>query len=225
MPTKTTKKPAAKLSVKILDTKGQAQDDLDLTTYYPKKEIADGYNQNFVHQVLLTYLNNQRQATSKVKTKSEVQGGGRKPWRQKGTGRARHGSIRSPLWRSGGVTFGPTGQENYYSKLNRKAKQQAMRYALHALLNNNQLIVIDEFTPVDSTKKLAQFLSQFPLTTSNLLVLDQKSLTFAPFADNIPDITVKSHLLVNPLDIFQCQTMMCTKSALQDILKRIKSPN
>jgi large subunit ribosomal protein L4 len=102
------------------------------------------WNQDLVHQVMVGMQANQRKGTAHTKTRAEVRGGGRKPWRQKGTGRARHGSIRSPLWRGGGVTFGPTKERVYTKKINQKMKKKALLVALSQKARDNEILILDD---------------------------------------------------------------------------------
>jgi len=215
-----TKTKTSKITVKIIDSSGKTAD-MDITPYFSTQEVT-GSKPNFVHQVLHSYLNNQRQATAKTKTRSEVSGGGRKPWRQKGTGRARHGTIRSPLWRTGGVVFGPTGNQNFKQAVPRKMKQKALRLALLDCLQKNSLIVIEKFDEtIDSTKKMRLFLETLPLKYNNLVIFTPETLSLSRFAANLETVRTRPENLVNALDIYQAQTVVLTKSALENILKRI----
>lgn len=222
--TKTTKKSSSnsELKVSVLDGTGKTASDINIQSYFPESEIEEGFSPSFIHQVLLTYLDNKRQNTAKVKTRSEVRGGGRKPWRQKGTGRARHGTIRSPLWRSGGVTFGPTGQQNFTKKLTKKMKKKAMRFGLLSLIQNNSLIVIDKFEKNDSTKSISQLLSKLPLVAPVMLVVDKEIITSTPALNNIEYIDSTSPELLNPLDLFTHQSLVCTQKSFEMILNRIQ---
>lgn len=103
------------------------------------------WNPDLVHQVMTAMRANQRKGTAHAKTRAEVRGGGRKPWRQKGTGRARHGSIRSPLWRGGGVTFGPTKEKVYSQKINKKMKRKALFVALSQKARDNEILILDDW--------------------------------------------------------------------------------
>jgi len=214
---------SAKISVKVINQAGKTSD-LDVTDFFNADELS-GAKLNFIHQVLHSYLNNQRQATAKVKTRCEVRGGGRKPWRQKGTGRARQGSTRSPLWRKGGVVFGPTGQQNYKQALPQKMKQKALRVALLDAMQNNSLIVLENYDQtLDSTKKMRQFLGGLPIKSNALVVFAPESLSLARFTDNLEFVQTKADSQVNALDVFQAQTIVMTQESLQNILRRINSP-
>lgn len=215
-----TKTKQSKITVKILDSSGQTSD-LDISAYFPSRDLTN-VKPNFIHQVLHSYLNNQRQATAKTKTRSEVQGGGRKPWRQKGTGRARHGTIRSPLWRTGGVVFGPTGTQNFKQSIPRKMKQKALRLAILDCLQKNSLIVIEKFPDkIESTKQMRMFLETLPIKYNDLIIFSPETLSLSRFAANLETVRTRPDSLVNALDIYQAQTVILTKQTLENILKRI----
>ncbi len=208
--------------VNVVDNDGKKIADIDISDKYSTKELSSGFNPRFVHQILLSYLDNSRQATAKCKDRSEVSGGGKKPWKQKGTGRARHGSNRSPLWRHGGVTFGPTGEQNFSKAINKKAKKKAVRFALLELIKNSQIIVLEKFPEkADSTGKANKFISQFKLRSKTLIALDKESLSYSVFLDNLDTVVVKSDYQINALDIFKAGSMLCTKNAFQNIIDRI----
>lgn len=212
-----------KLTVPIFDSKGQSQNNLDINEYFSQKELASGFNPSFIHQTVLAYHNNLRQATAKTKTRAEVSGGGKKPWRQKGTGRARQGSIRSPQWRKGGVVFGPTGSQNFSVKLNSRVKAKTMRFALLDLLNQEKLVIIDNLPAIKSTKDLKQFLKQYSISQKNLLGLELKDLLYFQFAANLDIVYPKLINQINPLDLFRCQTFICSQESFTNLLKRVKA--
>ncbi len=224
MAARTTKtKSTPVLSIPIFDTKGKNQDNLEINHIFSAQELSSGFNQSFIHQIILSYQNNHRQGTSKVKTRAEVAGGGKKPWRQKGTGRARQGSIRSPQWRKGGVVFGPTGEQNYSVKINSRTRAKAMRFALLNLVRQEKLVVIDNLPTVKSTKEVKNFLKQYSLGRKNLLGLSSKDLLYFQFAANLDIVHVKLIDQINPMDLFRCQTFICSKEAFDSLLNRIKA--
>lgn len=225
MPKTSTKKSAetTNFTVNILDNAGQQSSTFELAPFFTEEEIKSGFNPHFVHQIVLTYLDNQRQATSKVKTRAEVRGGGRKPWKQKGTGRARQGSIRSPQWRHGGIVFGPNGIRNFSRKLTDKMKTKAMRFSILSFLAGNQLVVLESLESFDSTRKFAKYLNTLPLSSSNLIVLDQSNLSANQYLANLDNVHVKAVNNLSPLDLFRAQTLLCTKAALEQLLNRVKA--
>ena len=130
------------MKTKVYDAKGKSSGEIEL----PEEFFGQELNNDLVHQVVVSMMSNQRQVLAHTKGRSEVQGGGRKPWKQKGTGRARHGSSRSPLWVGGGVTFGPTKERNFKKKINKKVKQQALFQVLSQKNKDNELILVDSFS-------------------------------------------------------------------------------
>lgn len=215
----TAKTKPSKISVKILGSSGQTTD-LDLSSYFSPVDLS-GIKPNFLHQILHSYLSNRRQSTAKAKTRCEISGGGRKPWKQKGTGRARQGSIRSPQWRGGGVVFGPTGQQNFKENINQKMKRKALRLALLNCLQENCLIVVEKFDQdIDSTKKMRIWLSGLPIKSNNLLVFSPDVLPLARFADNLDFVRSITDTMVNALDIFQSKTVIISQQSLVNILQR-----
>lgn len=124
----------------IYNQKGEKTGNIE----FPEKIFGLAWNPDLVHQVMIAMMANQRKVTAHTKTRADVRGGGRKPWRQKGTGRARHGSIRSPIWRGGGVTFGPTKEKVYTQKINKKMKQKALLVALSQKARDNEILILDD---------------------------------------------------------------------------------
>lgn len=162
-----------------------------------------------------------RQGTASVKDRSEVRGGGKKPWRQKGTGRARHGSSRSPIWRSGGVTFGPTPR-TYRVKLNQKVRQLALRSALSFHVKNNTLIVLDALNlEQPKTKEFKAMLNATGVEGKVLVVAKEFSENLALAARNIPTVQFSLASHVSTYDILNAKTLLLTKDAalaIQEVL-------
>jgi len=132
-------------------------------------------NSNLVHQAVVAQTANKRQVLAHTKDRSEVRGGGKKPWRQKGTGRARHGSIRSPLWRGGGITFGPTNERNFSLKINKKAKRKALLMCLSDKAKNERIILVDNLELAEAkTKKFFQILLNLNMELDILLLYLKK---------------------------------------------------
>ncbi|MBI2607792.1 MAG: 50S ribosomal protein L4 [Candidatus Doudnabacteria bacterium] len=156
-----------------------------------------------VHQALRSQRNNARKAIAHTKNRGQVSGGGKKPWRQKGTGNARAGSIRSPLWKGGGVTFGPTNARNFSQKMNRSAFRQALFTVLSDKLNDKKAIVIDSFPATDKTKDLARQLRELSqkagLGKKVMLILDKYNKELDRAAGNLPFAKI---LVANNLNIF-----------------------
>jgi large subunit ribosomal protein L4 len=174
------------------------------------------YNEPLVHQTVVTYLADGRQGTAKQKTRSEVRGGGRKPWRQKGTGRARAGTIRSPIWRSGGVTFAARPQD-HSKKLNKKMYRGAMRCILSELIRQERLIAVSEFS-LDShkTKDLVSKLKEFDL--DNVLIVAEeveKNLYLA--ARNLHKVDVLDASGIDPVSLIGFEKILITVPALKKV--------
>ena len=174
-------------------------------------------NEHLVHMAVVQQLANNRQGTQKAKTRSEVSGGGRKPWRQKGTGHARQGSTRAPQWTGGGVVFAPVPRD-YSFKLNKKEKRAALKSVLSDKVQTNNLIVVDElkFDEI-KTKKFVAVLNNLNVTKKALVVLNDNDANVVLSARNIP--TVKTSLIntINVYDILNANTLVVTKDAVKTI--------
>jgi large subunit ribosomal protein L4 len=174
------------------------------------------FNQDLVHQAVVAYMSAGRQGTKAQKNRSDVSGGGRKPWRQKGTGRARAGSIRSPLWRSGGTTFAARPRD-YEQKLNKKMYRAALRCILSELTRQERLIVVESFD-VDSpkTKSLVQKLAQFNL--NDVLIISEnvgENLYLA--SRNLHKVDVRDVQALDPVSLIRFEKVVVTISALKQI--------
>ena len=173
-------------------------------------------NEHLVHMAVVQQLANNRQGTQKAKTRSEVSGGGRKPWRQKGTGHARQGSTRSPQWTHGGVVFAPVPRD-YSVKLNRKEKQAALKGALTSRVAEDKLKVLDELKLTEiKTKEMAKVLSNLG-TTKALIVLDDMDKNVIASAKNIPTVKTTQTNTINVYDILKYDTVIATKAAIAKI--------
>jgi large subunit ribosomal protein L4 len=173
-------------------------------------------NEHLVHMAVVQQLANNRQGTQKAKTRSEVSGGGRKPWRQKGTGHARQGSTRSPQWTGGGVVFAPTPRD-YSFKLNKKEKRAALKSALTSRVAENKLVVVDElkFDAV-KTKDFARVLSNLKVDKA-LVVINDNDTNVIMSARNIPTVKTASINTINVYDILKYNTVVVTKDAVNTI--------
>ncbi len=173
-------------------------------------------NQDAVHQYVKIYLSNQRQGTVRKKTRAEVRGGGAKPWRQKGTGRARAGSNTSPIWVGGGRTFGPF-QRNWKMTLPRKISRLALKSALSAKALEGKIKVFDEFTlEAPKTKVIFSFLQKLGIAGSKILLLGEaKDGNLNKSCRNIANLTYKPAQVVNPYDLLNCEYLLLGKSSLK----------
>ena len=173
-------------------------------------------NEHLVHLAVVQQLANKRQGTQKAKTRSEVSGGGRKPWRQKGTGHARQGSTRSPQWTGGGVVFAPTPRD-YSFKMNKKEKQLALKSALTSKVNDSKLIVVDELKmDAIKTKDFKAVMTNLNANKA-LVVMAEKDENVVMSAKNIPDVNTALTSTINVYDIMKAGTVVLTKDAVAKI--------
>ncbi|MBR5979968.1 MAG: 50S ribosomal protein L4 [Oscillospiraceae bacterium] len=174
-------------------------------------------NEHLVHLAVVQYLADQRQGTQKAKTRAEVSGGGRKPWRQKGTGHARQGSTRSPQWTGGGVVFAPTPRD-YAFKINKKEKRAALKSVLTDKAQNGNIIVVDElkFDEI-KTKKFAEVLKNLKVEKKALVVTGDKDDSVVLSARNIPTVKTAHTGTINVYDIVNAGTLVLTKDAVTKI--------
>ena len=173
-------------------------------------------NEHLVHMAVLQQLANNRQGTQKAKTRSEVSGGGRKPWRQKGTGHARQGSIRAPQWKGGGVVFAPTPRD-YSFKLNKKEKQAALKSVLTDKVVNGALVVVDELKLDEiATKQFAQVMKNLNVE-KGLVVLADNDQNVVLSARNMADVNTEVVNAINVYDILSAGKLVLTKDALNKI--------
>ena len=173
-------------------------------------------NEHLVHMAVVQQLANKRQGTQKAKTRSEVSGGGRKPWRQKGTGHARQGSTRAPQWTGGGVVFAPTPRD-YSFKLNKKEKRAALKSALTSRVEENKFIVVDEMNFDEiKTKKFQNVLNNLNVSKA-LVVLEDSNTNAELSARNIADVKTARTNTINVYDILKYNTVIVTKAAVATI--------
>jgi large subunit ribosomal protein L4 len=173
-------------------------------------------NEHLVHKAVVQQLANNRQGTQKAKTRSEVSGGGKKPWRQKGTGNARQGSTRSPQWRGGGVVFAPTPRD-YSTKMNRKEKRAALKSALTSRLADNNMIVVDElkFDEI-KTKRFVEVMSNLNVNRG-IVVLENSEKNVVMSGKNVASISTTLVDTLNVYDVMKCGTVVLTKAAAKKI--------
>ena len=174
------------------------------------------FNETLVHQAVVSFMAGSRQGTSKQKTRSEVRGGGKKPYRQKGTGRARAGTIRSPLWRGGGVTFAATPRD-YSKKINKKMYRAAIRSIFSELLRQGRLVAIEQ--PVlekPKTKEIANFLKEFSLSKV-LIITDELDVNLYLSSRNIPNVDIITVREINPVNLLKAQKVAVTAEAFKKI--------
>jgi len=207
------------MTIDVFDKQNNKVDTVKL----PDKTFNIRWNPDLVHQALVAQLANQQRAWAHAKGRSEVRGGGRKPWRQKGTGRARHGSIRSPLWKGGGVTFGPTKEKKSTKKINKKMKQLAIFSIFSKKIKDNELKVIDKFDVASNKTK------EWYKIFKNLVDLRSKTLLISSLANNIHKSianiknveAISSHSL-NVYDLLKNKNIILEKEAIKEIEEHYK---
>ena len=172
------------------------------------------FNEPLIHQAVISFLSNSRQGSSKQKNRSEVRGGGKKPYRQKGTGRARAGTIRSPLWRGGGVTFASRPRD-FSKKINKKMYRAAIKSIFSELVRQNRLVAIEKpILKKPKTKEIANFLNEFSLSKV-LIIVEELDLNLYLSARNIPNVDVITVREINPVNLLKPQKVAVTSEALK----------
>lgn len=206
----------AKLTVH--DIKGKETGSVQL----PDDIFGGKVNEAVIHQAVVMYLANQRQGNASTKTRGEVSGGGRKPWRQKGTGRARAGSSRSPLWHKGGIVFGPHPREYGYS-ISQKTRIAALRASLNAKFQANDLLCVEDIKlDKPKTKEVASIIKSFKLRGKVLALFDGSSNDVNLASRNIRFLSLSRASDINAYDVMKNKTVLVTKSAIENLLKRIE---
>ena len=199
-------------SVKVYDIEGKEVETLELNDSVFGVEI----NEHLMHLAVVGQLANSRQGTQSAKTRSEVSGGGRKPWRQKGTGHARQGSIRAPQWTGGGVVFAPTPRD-YSVKMNKKEKQLAMKSVLTSKVNESKFIVLDELKLAEiKTKQIKAVLDNLKVEKA-LIVTKEKDDVVVKSANNLPKVATTALNNINVYDILKYDTVVVTSEAVAAI--------
>lgn len=200
-------------SIDVLDMQGKKVSTLELNDAIFNKEV----NEALIHTVIVNYLANQRQGTQSTKTRSEVSGGGRKPWRQKGTGRARHGSTRSPIWVKGGIALGPKPR-SYKYKLNKKEKQNAIKMILSAKLADNKIIVLNELNLTEvKTKAVVNVMRNVNAEGRTLLLLPERNETIFKSARNIDKMHISNVDVLNAYELLNNKQIVMTVDAFKKL--------
>lgn len=209
------------MEAKVYNQQGQETGKVKL----PEEIFALPMNRDLLHQVVTGQLANRRATIAHTKDRGEVSGGGRKPWRQKGTGRARHGSIRSPLWRGGGITFGPTKEKGYQQKVNKKMKRKALFISLSDKAQNNGLIVLDKLVlEAPKTKQMIEVMTNLAKALNRkfgvmLMILCGADKNVERASRNIARTRVLRADSLNAKDILASECLLVTKQALEEVKK------
>ena len=203
------------MNIKVYNQKGEEAGEVRL----PKEVFEVKMNPDLVWQVAVSQTANRRRKIAKTKDRAEVRGGGRKPWRQKGTGRARHGSIRSPLWIGGGVTFGPVSEKVFKRTIPKKMRRKALFMVLSEKVRTNLLLVLDDLKmEKPKTKIMAEILNKLFLKRgSGLVVLSEKDDNTVKSARNIPNLSIMPAKDLNVLDLMNYKFLIMPKSAIKVI--------
>jgi large subunit ribosomal protein L4 len=203
--------------VQVLDQSGNKIKDITA----PKEIASYAVKEHLIYEAVQNYRSNQRRGTASTKTRADVRGGGRKPWRQKGTGRARAGSTRSPLWRSGGITFGPKPRDYSYA-MPKKARKNAIKSAVAVKLAENQVVVVDSIKFEEpKTKSGAAFLKDLKLDSA-LIIDSQENTNLHLSFRNIPKVKTADWKLVNIYDVLNHKWLVFTEKAFESFLERLK---
>lgn len=191
-------------------------------TRLPSEVFNLEFNPDLIHQVVVAQAANRRQPIAHTKTRAEVRGGGRKPWRQKGTGRARHGSIRSPLWIGGGVTFGPRKERNFKQKINKKMRRKALLVVLSAKARDKEIVVLDDLKlEQPKTKLMHEILKKLPsYNSSSLIVLPEKDENVIRASRNIPRVSTMLAKDLNALDVLKFKYLILSQKAI-NVIKEV----
>ena len=198
--------------VSVYNIEGKEVDTIELNDAVFGVEV----NEHLVHMAVVNQLANNRQGTQSAKTRSEVSGGGRKPWRQKGTGHARQGSTRSPQWTGGGVVFAPKPRD-YSFKMNKKEKRIALLSALSSKVADNKIVVLDAFNLDEvKTKKFAEVMSNLKVDKA-LVVIEGENKNVVLSGRNIPTVKVSATNEINTYDVLKYETLVVTKAAVEKL--------
>lgn len=200
-------------SIDVLDIKGKKVDTIDLN----ENIFSLTVNEDLIHGVVVNYLANQRQGTQSAKTRSEVRGGGRKPWKQKGTGRARHGSIRSPLWVGGGVAFAPKPRL-YKRETNKKERREALKQVLSSKLAEGAIVVVDKLPFKEiKTKPVAEAVKTLVGENKTLLLLPEENSVIYNSAKNIDNVFVNVVRTTNTYELLNNKKILMTVDTIKKL--------
>ena len=202
------------MKIPVYNKKGKTENKVDL----PDEIFGLNINSDLVYQVVTSQQSNRRQNSAHSKDRSEKRGGGKKPWRQKGTGRARHGSIRSPIWRGGGVTFGPRNERNYKKKINKKERRKALFMGLSGKVDNDLVVVLEDLNIEEPKTRELSFLKDLPCNDGSVLIAAEKvdeNLLLA--SRNLPDVRVMEARNLNSLDLLSFKYLVLPEDSLKVI--------
>lgn len=207
------------MKTKVYNLEGKEAGEIEL----PERIFNVPANDDLIHQVVVAQMANSRQAIADTKDRGEVSGGGKKPWKQKGTGRARHGSSRSPIWKGGGVTFGPTSERNFTKRINKKMKAKALFMVLSEKLREEKILVLDEAKlEKPSTKDMLKSFGKLSIKTKALMALGEKDDNFLKSVGNIKNVSVIASDSLNVVDLLKNDMFVVNKAGLKRIEETYK---
>lgn len=211
----------ANIEAKIYDQDGKEIGMMPL----PSNIFGVAVRESVIHDVVVAQQLNARAGTANTKTRGEVRGGGRKPWKQKGTGRARHGSSRSPIWIGGGITFGPRKERNYTVKINHKARQKALKMVLSDKVSEERIVIVDSLEHIAKTKALKQLLTKLPWGDKRLIVsLDSHMDNTMKAARNLKNISLIAPDSLNVVDALKVDAIVMSKKAIERTIATLTAP-
>ena len=206
------------MELAIVDTKNKKVGSLEVS----EDVFGADINEHILHEVVVMQLANKRRGTASTKIRDEVRGGGKKPWKQKGTGRARAGSSRSPIWRGGGVTFGPKPRDYSY-KVPKKVRKIALKSALSYKVKNNDIVVLDKFeSEFSKTKEVALLLKDLKILNKALFLIEQENKNLQLAARNLPNARVLNLAGLNVYDLLYSSKLILTQSTISKIEERLQ---
>ncbi|PJA87908.1 MAG: 50S ribosomal protein L4, partial [Candidatus Moranbacteria bacterium CG_4_9_14_3_um_filter_40_7] len=205
--------------IKVYNSKGESSEEMELSDAI----FSLPGNDELLQQVSVALLSNRRQILAHTKTRAERAGSGIKPWKQKGTGRARVGSVRSPLWKKGGVIFGPTKDRNFRKKINQKTKSHALALALSGKLFEKEITVIESFKIAEKkTRKMAEVLKNLKLKGSSLLVFSGKEKDQRRFSQNLAEVKNALASQLNVLNVLNNKNIIFSRESVKELEERFK---
>jgi len=206
------------MELAIVDTKNKKVGSLEVS----EDVFGADINEHILHEVVVMQLANKRRGTASTKIRDEVRGGGKKPWKQKGTGRARAGSSRSPIWRGGGVSFGPKPRDYSY-KVPKKVRKIALKSALSYKVKNNDIVVLDKFeSEFSKTKEVALLLKDLKILNKALFLIEQENKNLQLAARNLPNARVLNLAGLNVYDLLYSSKLILTQSTISKIEERLQ---
>lgn len=207
------------MKTKVYNLAGSEAGEIEL----PERIFNIPINEDLVHQVAVAQMANSREAIADTKSRGEVRGGGKKPWKQKGTGRARHGSSRSPIWKGGGVVFGPTAERNFTKRINKKMKAKALFMVLSEKLREEKILVLDEVKmEKPSTKDMMKSLDKLSIKSKALFALGAKDENVLKSLGNIEKVSVIASDSINVVDLLKNDMFVVNKEGLKNIIDTYK---